>query len=342
MHRLLTQVLATVCTAATLTAALTLTALAAPKKPDDYPNRPITIMICFGKSGGSGQSVQAILGPAEKIMGAKINMVAKPGGGGLNCLPDFQQTPADGYTILQHLDALPAKYAEGATDLNPATDLTPLLINNVAPSMLFIRGGDERFMTNGKPDFDKVVAYAKSGEGKLTVSNVNIAMELVTMAVLEKHFGFKAKQVLFAKGAQRYGAVMGGKLDILFEQPGDVSKLVEAGKLAPVLTIWPERLDVAADTKATGADYGLDWKPLLRFRGLFVKKDTPKEIAEYLQAVFKEAYNTPEHQEFIKRKSLDIVDSYRGPEDAKKELKDSVETYAKIFKELGQPVRSGL
>ncbi len=258
------------------------------------------------------------------------------------CPGDFAQTPADGYTILQHIDALPAKYAAGATDLNPAKDLEPLLIMNVAPSGLYIRGDDERFLTNGKPDFEKVLAYAKSGEGKLAVSNINVPMELVTMSVIEKHFGFKAKQVLFAKPAQRYGAVIGGKLDVLLEQPGDVSKHVQAGKLAPVLSIWPERFKIAPDTKATGSDYGLKWSPLLRFRGLFVKKDTPPEITKYLQAVFKEAYGTDEHQAFIKRKSLDIVESYRNPTDAKKELEGAIKTYAKVFKEMGQKVRPGL
>ena len=328
--------------AAMFTAASIAPALAEIMKPGNYPSRPITIIMCYGKAGGSAQSIQALQGPSSKIMGVKVNMVSKPGGGGLNCLPDFAQTPADGYTILQHIDALPAKYAAGATDLNPAKDLEPLLIMNVAPSGLYIRGDDERFLTNGKPDFEKVLAYAKSGEGKLAVSNINVPMELVTMSVIEKHFGFKAKQVLFAKPAQRYGAVIGGKLDVLLEQPGDVSKHVQAGKLAPVLSIWPERFKIAPDTKATGSDYGLKWSPLLRFRGLFVKKGTPKEIVTYLQAVFKEAYGTDEHQAFIKRKSLDIVESYRSPADAKKELEGAIKTYAKVFKELGQKVRPGL
>ena len=328
--------------AAVFTAAVIAPALAEIMKPANYPTRPITILFCFGKAGGSAQSIQALQGPASKIMGVKVNMLSKPGGGGLNCLPDFAQTPADGYTILQHIDALPAKYAAGATDLNPAKDLEPLLIMNVAPSGLYIRGDDKRFLTNGKPDFEKVLAYARSGKGKLAVSNINVPMELVTMSVLEKHFGFKAKQVLFPKPAQRYGAVIGGKLDILLEQPGDVSKHVEAGKLAPVLSIWPERFKIAPDTKATGPDYGLKWSPLLRFRGLFVKKGTPKEIVTYLQAVFKEAYNTKEHQAFIKRKSLDIVESYRSPAAAKKELEGAIATYAKVFKELGQKVRPGL
>ena len=51
------------------------------------------------------------------------------------------------------------------------------------------------------------------------------------MAVVANHFGFEPKQVLTGKSAERFGAVIGGQLDVLMEQPGDVSKYVEAGQL---------------------------------------------------------------------------------------------------------------
>lgn len=315
---------------------------AAPMKPGNYPSRPITVMVCYGKSGGSAQSVQAMKGPAAKIMGGKINMISKPGGGGVNCLPDYLQTPADGYTILQHTDTLVTTYVKGAHDIHPGKDLIPLLIMNVAPTGLYIKGGDKRFITDGKADFDKVVKYAKQGKGKLTMSNLNADMELITRIVVEKHFGYTSKQVLFGKPAQRYGAVIGGKLDVLIEQPGDVSKHVAAGKLLPLLAIWPERFKIAPNTKSTGGDYGMKWEPLLRFRGMFIKKDTPPKIVKYLQEVMAEAYKTKEHQAFIKRKSLDIVDSFRSADDAKKVMFSAVSDYAKIFKQMGKKVRSGL
>ena len=118
-----------------------------------------------------------------------------------------------------HTDGLITKYVGGVHDIHPTKDLTPLVIMNVAPTGMYIKGGDERFMTNGKPDWDKVVKHAKQGDGKLSVSNINSEMELITQIKVEKHFGFKTKQVLFNKPAQRYGAVIGGKLDVLVEQP---------------------------------------------------------------------------------------------------------------------------
>ena len=196
--------------------------------PGGYPERPITVICCYGKGGGSDQSVDAIVGPAAKIMNAKINKINITGGGGINCLPEFLQAPADGYTILQHIDTLSSRYVEGRIDVNPVTDVESLVIMNVAPTLLFINGEDERFQTDGVPDWDKVVEYAKSESGILTVSNINIPMELVSMAVVENHFGFKARHVLTGKAAERYAAVIGGQLDLLMEQPGDVSKYVEA------------------------------------------------------------------------------------------------------------------
>ncbi len=309
--------------------------------PGGYPERPITVICCYGKGGGSDQAVDAIVGPAAEIMGAKINKINITGGGGLNCLPEFLQAPADGYTLLQHIDTLSSRYVEGRIDINPIEDVESLVIMNVAPTMLFINGDDERFQTDGVPDFDKLIAYAKQEPDLLTASNINIPLELVSMAVIENHFGIKVKQVLTGKSAERFGAVIGGQLDILMEQPGDVSKYVEAGNLKPILALWPTRFENFPDTKSFG-DYGINWEPLLRFRGMFAKKGTPPEIVEYLAEVFAEAYRSEEHQAFVKRKSLDIVDSFRSREDTAKILAESVPAYANAFRELGMDVREGL
>lgn len=342
MHQVMSKlVTAAVATALTAFGMLASTLTFAGPGPGGYPDRPITVICCYGKGGGSDQAVDAIVGPAAKIMNAKINKINITGGGGINCLPEFLQAPADGYTLLQHIDTLSSRYVDGGIDLNPVEDVESLVIMNVAPTMLFINADDQRFQTNGVPDFDKLVAYAKQGEGKLTVSNINIPMELVTMAVIENSFGFKAKQSLSGKSGERFGAVIGGQLDVLMEQPGDVSKHVEAGKLKPILAVWPTRFENYPDTKSFG-DYGIDWEPLLRFRGMFVRNGTPPEIVEYLADVFAKAYYSEEHQDFVKRKSLDIVDSFRSREDTAKILADSVVAYTTALKEMGMTVRAGL
>jgi len=58
--------------------------------------------------------------------------------------------------------------------------------------------------------------------------------------------------------------------------------------------------------------------------------------------VMAEAYRTDDHQSFLKRKNLDIVDSFRSAEEAKDIFDSAILEYAKIYKELGREVRPGL
>jgi len=336
MHRLLGSIVTVLLAGAAFEATA-----AEIEKPGNYPSRPITAVVCYGKGGGSDQSVVALQEPASRILGVKLNKINKPGGGGINCLPDFMQTPADGYTILEHIDTLPARYVEGRIDLHPIEDLEPILVMNIAPNAIFIKADDERFLENGEPSWDKFVEYAKANP-KVTMSNVNIPMELVNVALVEKSFGIETKQVLFDKPAERYGAVIGGRLDSVWEQPGDVMEHVRAGKLAPILTVWPERIGVFPDTPAIGDDYGLKWQPLVRWRGLFVKKGTPEPIVGYLEKVFKKAYESDKHQAFLKRKAMDIVPSYRSREGTKELLKNDISLYVEAFKDLGWDIRPEL
>jgi tripartite-type tricarboxylate transporter receptor subunit TctC len=287
-------------------------------KPAGYPERQITVIVCFGAGGGGDQMARAIAAPAEKILGVPVAVVNKPGAGGLSCLPDFLGAPADGYTILQHTDNA-----------------------NVVPSQIYVNATDQRFLTDGKPDFDKVVGYAKANPEQMTVSNYGTVenMEGVTLAMIQKFFGFKSKVVAFDKAAERYGAVVGKRIDVLLEQPSDVKALLDSGDLAPVLTIWPERFAAFPDTKALGADYGIDWQPIVRWRALFIRPDTPKAIVDYLEAAFKQAYETDEHQAYLKRKSMDILNSYRSSADTRALIEREVDAYLAVYRELGMPSR---
>ena len=56
--------------------------LHAMEKPDGFPNRPITIVTCYGKGGGSDQVTRGMAGPLSKIVGVPVMVVNKAGGAG--------------------------------------------------------------------------------------------------------------------------------------------------------------------------------------------------------------------------------------------------------------------
>jgi len=116
----------------------------------------------------------------------------------------------------------------------------------------------------------------------------------VMMAMVERALGIKTNPISYDKPAERYASLIGGHVDVLFEQPGDVRSFLEAKQMKPALTFLRERPAAFADVPSL-KDVGVDAEPLLRFRGFFVKKGTPDDRAKFLeQAVAQAIAHDPE------------------------------------------------
>lgn len=300
-------------------------------KPGGFPQRPVTLIVPYGAGGGSDQLTRAMASAVEKIVGTGIQVVNKPGGGGRAAIPDFMAAPADGYTVMEHIDDAATLYASGKIKENPAKDWVPLAIAQVTFSQIYIRPDDKRFN-----DWNSFVGYAKANPGKVTIANVgNVgSMERVNMLFLEKELGFKTQQISFDKPAERYAALVGGHVDALFEQPGDVRKFLEANKMKPILTLLKERPSAFADVPSM-KDIGVKFEPLLRFRGFYVRAGVPKDRAKYLEWAFHKGYESADFQAFNKKKYMHLIDSYRNTAGAKRMIDNAVKTYKKVYKEIG-------
>ena len=159
-------------------------------------------------------------------------------------------------------------------------------------------------------------------------------MERINMNRTADHFGFKAQQISFDKGGPRYGALKGGQVDALFEQPGDVRGFLESGNFKPILTFLKERPSAFADVPSM-TDVGLDFVPLMRFRGFYVHKDTPADRVEYLKWLFQKGYQTDSYLAFNKQKFMDLIPSFRDTEGAKTLIRDTMEIYKQVYKDMG-------
>lgn len=303
----------------------------AQEKPENFPERPLRIIVPYGEGGGSDQLSRAMAEALQQVIDTPVQVVNKPGGGGLAALPDFMAAPKDGYTILESIDAAVTNYASQKMDMHPAEDWWPLAITQITFNQLYIRPDDDRFS-----NFEEFVAYAKDNPGELTIANVGNkgSMERVNMLLLQRELGFETKQIAFDKPSERYANVIGGQIDALFEQPGDVKQFLEADKLKPILTFFDERPDAFSEVPTT-ADVGADFTPLLRFRGFWTHPDVPDARKRYLEAKIKDAWNTEGFQEFNRSKFMHLVDSYRGHEGARKLLDNAVETYIDVYEKIG-------
>lgn len=300
-------------------------------KPDGFPERPLTIIVPYGAGGGSDQLTRAMAASLETVIGVGVQVVNKPGGGGMAAVPDFMTAPADGYTLLESIDDAVTNHVSGKLKENPGEDWTPVAMAQITFSQIYIRPDDDRFT-----DWASFVAYAKANPGQVKMANLgNLgSMERVSMLKIEQNTGIETNQIAFDKPAERYGALIGGHVDALFEQPGDVRNFLDAGQMKPILTFLTERPSAFPDTPSL-SDVGADFEPLLRFRGFWLHPEVPEERRAYLEAAFKEAWASDSFQAFNEKKYMHLIDSYRDTAGSKALIQNAIETYTAVYKEIG-------
>ena len=304
-------------------------------KPGGFPERPLTMIVPYGPAGGSGQVAAAMAEAVTELTGVPINRDHKPGGSGTVGMTAYMAAPADGYNVLEHIDDASSAHALDSSLPNPAEDLIPLAISQVTFSQIYIRSDETRFT-----DWASFVEWVKAQDGKATIANVSKegSMERVTMGFITDATGMSIQQISFDKGGPRYGALLGGQVDALFEQPGDVGNFLEAGQFKPILTVFEERPDAFADVP-THLESGMDFDALLRFRGFYVHADAPADQVEWLKWAFQRGYCQDSYQAFNESKFMTVIDSYRDTDGAKDLITKSVAQYRDVYKAMGLDVK---
>jgi tripartite-type tricarboxylate transporter receptor subunit TctC len=306
-------------------------AFAQPSKPENFPKRPITLIVPYSSGGGSDAVTRAIAEPLSKVVGVPVSVVNKPGGTGVAGLSDFMMARKDGYTLVEQFDQCASLYATGKIKWNPAEDYFPLCIAQITFNQIYVRPSDPRF-----PNWDAYVKAAKKNPGKLTMANIagKGDMESIVMWQLQNALGFKVKQISFLKPAERYSSVIGKHVDSLFEQPGDVRAYLESGDIKPILSILRERPKSFSSVPCY-KDIGVTFDPMYRFRGFFVAKGVPQDRIEYLEWAFRKAWESKEFQEHNRIKYMDVIDSYRDMKGGREVVSSMVTTYREALKKMG-------
>jgi len=288
------------------------------------------LIVPYGKGGGSDQLSRAMAKSVETVSKTRFEIINIKKGAGLGAVPEFMKLPADGRSVIEHIDDIAAGYAIGATSVHPAKDWQPLAIVQLTFSQLFIKAGDTRFH-----DWPSFLAYAQKNPKKVVVANVSYdgSMENITMRKLEAELNFKTRQVSFDNIKDRYEAVFLGRADALFEQPGDVRSYLDAGRLKPILTFFNSRPSVFSKVP-THKEVGAKFEPLLRFRGFFVRRGIPQTRLAYLQKVFAAGYRTPSFQKFNESKYMTIIDPFRDSQSAAKLINQTIVSYSKSYEDF--------
>jgi tripartite-type tricarboxylate transporter receptor subunit TctC len=294
----------------------------------DYPTKPINIVIPLGAGGQNDLLVRMLSPLATEYFGQPWVVRIRTGGGGAVGSNEVAQSPADGYTLLSgHANCnsvLPAAEGrgKGPGDLDAVARLSSQY------SAYWVQ-------TNAPwKNLKEVIAWAKANPGKLTYGNAGTwSSNDFSWRWLELNAGFTSRNVPYDGGAQCTIALLGGHIQMSRLSSGHAYPQWKAGKIRPIVIAGTKRLPEMPDTPSM-LEEGFDMKGLGGvWIGMFAPKGTPRPIINKLADNFKKMLQDKRAIAGIKAMGADF--DYAGPEEFEKDWREEYNGYkelAKIFK----------
>ncbi|UYM03321.1 tripartite tricarboxylate transporter substrate binding protein [Solicola gregarius] len=268
--------------------------------------RPVEMVAPFGPGGGSDQVARAAAAQMESSIDTDVPVVNVPGAtGSTGTTKMLSSRPGESMSIMiqDTFTTVPAGAASFSMD-----ELTAVCRLQSMPSALMVR-------KDKYDDWKDLAADAKSQPGELTVATVGSnSVDDVVLAALEETQDTKFRAVPFSEPSERYAALLGGEVDALYEQLGDVREYLDSGDFVPVILLSKTPVE-GYDDVPTAADIGLPEDVVLpQFRGIVVNADTETDVVDALSDACKDAVDSSEMQEFQKQVYADD-DSYQNADD---------------------------
>ncbi|SDQ54471.1 tripartite tricarboxylate transporter substrate binding protein [Microbacterium sp. cf332] len=243
-----------------------------------WPEKPITLIVAFDPGGSSDVGARLLADALEEELDATIVVENRPGAGGQIGYTALAGADPDGYTF--GLTTIPGVIVS-ALDESRGAAYTP---EDFAPAALQVTDPTAIAVAPDSPyeSLDDLLAAAEAAPDTITASTTGIgSQDHFGLLLLNEAAGVDIRPVHFADGAaQATTAFLGGNVDVLVGNVGDVKQLEESGS-ARVLTVLADERSPFLPDVPTAAEAGYDVE-LGSARGYAFPADTPDEIVQKL------------------------------------------------------------
>jgi tripartite-type tricarboxylate transporter receptor subunit TctC len=314
-----------------LAALAALAALLGPAAAQDYPNRPITMVIPFAAGGPTDVLGRVVAAKMGDILGQQIIVENVGGAGGMTGANKIKVAAPDGYQILlgtvgtqaqvQNLVAKPL--------YNAATDFQPVALLAEVPLVLIVRK-DLPVST-----IKEFVDYTKQNQDKMSFasSGVGAAVHLGTV-LLNSAIGVKVTHVPYRGSAPAMQDLQGGRVDYMTEIVSTGYPQIQGGAVKAIAMLAPQRSKILPDLP-TAREGGVN-VDAYTWNALFLPNNTPEPVAKKLHDAAVEAMKSPQVREKLDGLGVTIVSEERmSAAYLGKFVKDEIEKWGAAIKESG-------
>lgn len=270
-----------------------------------YPDKPVTIIVPFVPGGSSDITARSVAPGLTKRLGVSFVVENKPGANGAIAAQELKRTDPDGYTIMVGSigtfainEALYRKLA-----YTPTKDFAYLTQAVRNPNVLV-----------AAPNFPassvkELVAYAKQHPGKVSFASSGTGSSDHLSAVLfRQKAGIEGVDVPYRGGGAAIADLLGGQVNVSFQNLGAVLTHIKAGKLKALATTGEARTPDLPDVP-TMAETGVDGVVVYSWQGFAAPRGTPPEIVAKLSQALRDTLRDPDVQRNLNGLGFEVVAS---------------------------------
>ncbi len=312
-------------------AALALLSAATFAAAQDYPSKPIKLIVPFPAGGGTDILARTVANQLQVADKWTVVVENRPGAGGNIGVDATAKAPKDGYTIVMgqtsNLAISPSLYSKLPYD--PVKDLEPVVLVGSGPIAIVVAANSPY-----KTLADLIAAGKTKAGGLLMASPGNGTVAHLTGVRLQKPTGAKFEHVPYKGAANAIPDVMGLRVDFYLASVPTIEAHVASGQLRALAVTSPKRSPVLPNVPTVGETVkGFDANTWF---GILAPAGTPKPVIAKLNAEINKALQAPAVRKAIEDQGGEILGG--TPEQFAKLIKSDIAAWAPVVKDSGAQV----
>ena len=312
-------------------AALALAAVAGLAAAQDYPTKPVSLMVPFAAGGPTDTVARTLAQGMGKALKQSVIVENVPGAGGTIAPTKLKNAAPDGYTLLlAHIGMSTAPALYRNLPFKPLEDFE-LVGQVVDVPMTLIAKKDMP-----AKDFKELLAYIKANKDKVTLANAGIGSAshlcgLLFMSTIQ----VEMTTVPYKGTAPALNDLLGGQVDLLCDQTTNTTQYISSGRVKAYGATSKARLDTMKDLP-TLAESGLPGFEVVVWHGVYAPKGTPKAVVDKLTAALQAAIAEPAFAQKMAELGSQVVPKSKAtPDGLRTQLKSEIDRWTPIIRKAG-------
>jgi tripartite-type tricarboxylate transporter receptor subunit TctC len=297
----------------------------------DYPNRPIKLIVSFGPGGGADIVGRILAQSMAEKLGQPVIIENRPGAAGTIGNEAVARAEKDGYTLgVMTAGQIIAAVMNKSLRYDTATAFEP--IAQVATASLIVVARPDFPASNAK----ELVALAKASPGKITVASPGFgATQHMSAELFKQTAGIDMLHVPFRTSPEAITAVLGKQVDILFDTILAVLGQVQSGQLKAIAVTGKDRFPIVPDVPPAADSGLLPGYDVTTWYGFFGPRGMPADIVAKLNKVLNDSIKEPAVAERLIKAGVIVQGS--TPKAFGKFMADELTRWNKVREAAGIP-----